>query len=363
MSGATVTVLGSGVAMGVYIPALLLARQLADRGVASEVAIIETLYTPAALELLSRHRKAYHDSFSLALLGHRRTRDIQPSLDPERVEGLLAAWEQEERACFAVWSGFWLPILELYRARAPRRLAVDRCRIDAEVSATFRIYEQAGFADDREIWLWNWARRQLDYELPVSELPPLPWEERDDRLVLHGGGWGIGTYREVVPELAAEGLALDLVAYDPAEVEPRAGVRHLMIAPGWTPWEGAVEGRYEFPPFGEVAAGGAATFRNRPEHHELFDFIRRSRAIVSKPGGGTLIDSLAAATPVVLLAPYGYAEERNADLWEHLGYGIRYERWEETGFDRTRLATLHQNLLRPRQTRSYPRELSERSRG
>jgi UDP-N-acetylglucosamine:LPS N-acetylglucosamine transferase len=68
-------------------------------------------------------------------------------------------------------------------------------------------------------------------------------------------------------------------------------------------------------------------------------------AVVSKPGGGTLLDSLAAATPVVLLPPWGEPEAKNGALWEELGFGIDVERWRKTGFDHHVLEDLHHRLL------------------
>lgn len=364
-----VTVLGSGVALGVYVPALLVARRLARHGVAAEVEVIERCYNAASREQLERFRAAYHRDFSLALLGHRSTHDIRPSLDEEAVAGLLERWRAEERRHFVVWSGFWLPVLDRYRREyrreaSPGPLEIDLCRIDAEVSATFKIYDDLAAAlgeEAREIWFWDWQRRRLVHELPVSDEPAVPWEERDDRLVVHGGGWGIGTYRERVPELTGRGYALDAVAQDAAETGGRKdGVRWFMVDPAWRAWEG---GACAFPPFGEVN-GAPPRFSSRAERHEIYGLIRGSRAIVSKPGGGTLIDSLASATPVVLLEPYGYAEEANARLWEHLGFGISWVRWKESGFSHEILAGLHRNLrTRPRDTLDYPAALAARLHG
>ena len=362
--GPRVTVLGSGVALGVYVPALLAARRLARHGVDTETLVIESLYTAAGREMLERYRQAYHRDFSTALMGHRMTRDVRPSLDEAVVTGLLDRWHAERRRHFAVWSGFWLPVLDRYRCeRSPGPLSVDLCRIDAEVSATFRIYQDlcAALGDEaREVWLWSWERRGLVHELPVSDQAPVPWEEREDRLVVHGGGWGIGSYLGRVPELAEAGLALDVVIHDPVEAGEREdGRRYFMVDPAWRAWR---EERCGFPPFGELRE--PAAFQRRDERHEIYDLLRNSRAIVSKPGGGTLIDSLASATPVVLLEPYGYAEEANAKVWEHLGFGVRYDRWRESGFSRDLLARLHRNLLdRPAGTIDYPAAFAARFHG
>jgi UDP-N-acetylglucosamine:LPS N-acetylglucosamine transferase len=68
--------------------------------------------------------------------------------------------------------------------------------------------------------------------------------------------------------------------------------------------------------------------------------------MVSKPGGGTMLDSIWSATPLVLLEPFGEHEARNAELWERLGFGISVDRWRDTGFAVEVLEEIHDNLLR-----------------
>jgi hypothetical protein len=340
----TVTILCSGVALGVYIPALLLNYQLQQQHLKTEVVILEHFYTPESQQKLKVHKQAYHQNFSMALMGHKMTRDIQVSLDNELVNSLLSTWEAENRGNFIVWSGFWMPIIEKYRHRvAPRIVNVDLCRIDADVSATFKNYTEFN-ENDREIWLWHWAQKKLVYELPVTTEQPIPYQDRANRFVIHGGGWGIGTYTSKIAELSEREIHLDIVAYEVAEsIQNNPNNRYFMVDPTWSPWLQNKNDPPEFPPFGAI--DNPPNFKNRAEYHELFDVIRQSKAIISKPGGGTLIDSLASATPIILLEPYGYAEQSNSDIWEYLGYGISYEKWKEMNYDLDILTKLHQNIL------------------
>ena len=354
----TVTILCSGVALGVYIPALLLNHQLQQQQLQTAVVILEHLYTPASQQKLKDHQRAYHQNFSMALMAHKMTKDIQFSLDHQLVDRLLSIWESEGRCDFIVWSGFWMPILEKYRQQvAPKPVNVDLCRIDADVSATFKSY--ADFHEhDREIWLWNWAQKKLGYELPVTTEAPIPYPARFDRFVIHGGGWGIGTYTNKIAELEQSGISLDIVAYEVAEsTKKNPSNRYFMVDPTWSPWLQAPDSQPEFPPFGEI--NNSPNFQNRAEYHELFDVIRHSKAIISKPGGGTLIDSLASATPIIMLEPYGYAEQSNAYIWEYLGYGIAYDKWKELNYDRDVLEQLHQNILNRQPALNYAHSYAE----
>lgn len=356
-----VTVLGSGVALGVYIPALLLDYQFRELGLESEAVILENYYTNESLEKLKAYKKAYHNNFSVALMGHRMTKDVSSSLDENLVSDLLRIWQRENRLNFVVWSGLWMPILEKYRNQiAPQKLNLDICRIDADISATFKIHQDTR-EDDNEVWFWNWQQKRLIYELPVTEQSAIPYRQRSNRFVIHGGGWGIGTYQNRILELAEQGISLDVVAYDVEEVtKQQSSNRYFMVDPDWFPWIKNQKNQHEFPPFGEVIDVNHKNFQTKAEYHCFYDLAKQSKAIISKPGGGTLIDSLSSATPVILLEPYGYAEEKNAAIWEYLGYGISYEAWKATNYSFDVLEQLHQNLLNQDSLINYPRTYANR---
>lgn len=357
-----VTILTSGVGLGIYVPALLIERRLRREGCAAAVEVLEDYYTPAHQASHLRHKDAHHQSFALAQIAHRMARDVQACMDAGRVDRLLARWAVEERTRFVVWAGFWLPILERYRAATGRAIDVDHCRIDAEVSASFRIYGEMP-SDAREIWLWNWSDKRIHHEIPVGDAPPIPFAARDDRLVVHGGGWGIGTYASRAAELPRTRYALDIVVDKAAEaIDADAGDRCYALDPGWRPWHRDAQGRLEFPPMAQVVDPDAVDYRRNDDYHVFHDTIRGAKAIVSKPGGGTLIDSLASATPVILLEPYGYAEISNGRIWEHLGYGISFDMWRDSGYDAGVLERLHDNLMRRMPGIDYPRLCAERIR-
>ncbi|MDB9513157.1 hypothetical protein PN499_18345 [Kamptonema animale CS-326] len=356
-----ITILGSGVALGVYIPALLVNYQLRKLNLDSDVMVLENYYTDDSREKLKAYKKAYHTNFSVALMGHKMTKDISASLDDNLVNNLLENWQAENRLKFIVWSGLWMPILEKYREQiAPKKLNVDACRIDADISATFKINKSIN-QNYNEIWLWNWEQKKLIHEIPVTNQPPIPYADRKNRFVIHGGGWGIGTYQSRIAELEAQGILLDIVAYYPEETERKnSGNRYFMVDPDWSPWIKNQNNQHEFPPFGEVSDLNNKNFQTKEEHHLFHDLVKQSKAIISKPGGGTLIDSLASATPIILLEAYGYAEEKNAAIWEYLGYGISYEKWKKMNYSLEILEQLHQNLLNKNRLINYPQQYADR---
>ncbi len=354
------TILTSAVGLGTYIPALLIARQLraADRAV--NVQVIEDFYTAEKQQAHSAHRDAHHQSFALAQIAHRMARSSEGSLDEARVVRLIETWRAASCNHFVVWCGFWLPVIERYRAMVPQcMMRVDHCRIDAVVSASFKVHE----ALDRlgqNVWLWHAESQRLVHEIPVTGAPIIAFEHRPRRLVVHGGGWGIGTYQQRCPALRAAQWHLDIVVHAADEaMDATVDDCRFMLDPEWSPWLRDAAGALSFPPMIQLSGTPIpALGSNRARHHDLFDVIASARAIVSKSGGCTLIDSLASHTPVILLEAYGYAERSNADVWIALGYGITFEAWRDSGFSADVLQRLHENLRnRPSNTINYPQSL------
>lgn len=354
-SAAPITVLSSAIGLGVYIPALLIQQQLRQKDIRCEVEVLENYYQPKSQGAHIAHRDACQQDFALAQLAHRMSRDISDALDQPSIDQLLQQWLKEQRLHFIIWSGFWLPIIEQYRQLMPQQpLQIDHCRIDAEVSASFKIfYEQQIGLDANPLWLWHGDRQAIVHEIRINDAPVIGFQQRANRLVMHGGGWGIGTYKSKVAELSATDYALDIVVANHKDIaDKRAQDRFFMMDPQWQPWQKDTTGNHRFPPmlvFNDARERTPVAFHpTKTEEHAFYQVIRQAKAIISKPGGCTLIDSLNAATPVILLEPYGYAEKRNAETWQALGFGISLVKWRASGYDESLLTQLHQNLLAQR---------------
>ena len=339
-----IEILTSGVALGVHVPGLLLADRIREQGGQANVSVLERLMTPETLATTARSKQAFHRDFRTALVGQKLARNASLATDDAAVEQQFKAWNKAGVKRFVVFSGFWLTLIEQYAERYGA-VPVDVCHVDSVQSPSF---DKAGptSLDPRHVWLADADAGLIPCSIPVSREAPLPWQERDRRLLVHGGGWGMGTYRERAAELLQAGFDLDVVAYENQDLQEE-GVRYFMIDPSWHPW---LDDGY--PPFAEAGK----PFEQRQGHHGSFDLCRRALATVSKPGGGTLLDSLWSATPAVLLEPFGPHEQRNADLWIDLGYGISFEDWQNQGFAPEVLQELHESLLQA-DVPDYSREL------
>ncbi len=342
-----ISILCSGVALGVYIPAILIYYQLKKANINIEVIVLENLLADDKKSKLLENKKAFHKNFRFALTGQKMAKDLWPFFDKNIINELFKNWISEKRKKFIIFSGFWMSVINEYsKLISPEKLDIDIIHMDADISASWK-----NFQDDckqfNNIWLFDWKEKRLIYNIPVTAKMPLTFNNRKDRFVIHGGGWGMGTYQSKISELTRNVIKLDIIAYDISEAdELNQKNRFYMIDPAWSPWIKNKKNIHEFPPFGEVKKNKKNEFKNKEEYHELYDLISQNMGIISKPGGATLVDSLSSATPLIMLEPFGDYEQKNSELWKELGFGIYYDEWEKLKFSKEILKELHENLIK-----------------
>ncbi|RRJ66990.1 UDP-glucuronosyltransferase [Paenibacillus oralis] len=352
----TVTILCSGFGLGFYVPGLLIERKLHALGIKAETEVFESLMADDKRRMTDNSRKAYQQNFSVALGSQKIPGDIRNSLDLAEVQSLFERWRSEGRQHFIALSGHWVHILDLFREAADYPVYADLLYVDSDLSPSWKNLRKLnpGYAEPyREVSMYDRENKNVLWRLDVEGLMPLPYTARNGRLVVHGGGWGIGTFRQKIDEMEAAGYELDISAYSVDEIgEDTGGRRYYMIDPEWRTWLRDSGGTHTFPRFGRVSRS-EQHFQACAEYGQgLYGIIRQSAAIISKPGGGTLLDSLSSATPLVLLEPFGPHEKINSDIWESLGFGIRYDRWRDSGFAAEPLQQLARNLMQARER--YP---------
>lgn len=345
---ATVTILCSGFGLGFYIPGLLIERKLRRLGLPTDVEVFENVMTEEKRGRVDQSRKAYSESFSVALGSQKIPTDIRMDLDAEAVNQLLSRWKAENRRYFITLSGHWVHLLDTYRDMVQAPVHVDLLYVDSDLSPSWRQLRKIKPDYNmpyRDLRLYDTALPAVTYSVGIEAEPPLSFAKRNGRLVVHGGGWGIGTFREKAGDLECAGYALDIVLYDLNDYFEAPSRRYYRMDPDWRTWLRDKRGRHTFPPFSRFSGTEQPCYSTGMEHHRLFDVLREAAAVVSKPGAGALIDTLASATPLVMLAPFGAHEHSNAQLWKTLGFGIDYEEWREAGYPQEELERVHSNLL------------------
>lgn len=104
----------------------------------------------------------------------------------------------------------------------------------------------------------------------------------------------------------------------------------------------------EFPMFVKVIHN-QVEYKKQLEKHGLFDVICKSKEIISKTGGMTLMDSVVSETPIIYLEPLGIREQKNADFLEGLKIGMSYDEWASKNYSVEVLHELHLNIVKHKQ--------------
>jgi|GEM_PF-3250192 len=342
-----IAVLTSVIGYGVYFPALITSGQLREQGVDTRVFILEHLLSEAKREVFKKSRDSFRKNYNLAKLAAKFPVQYSDNLADGAVEALFAGWRAEGITHFLCFSGLWLDILARYRRLQPG-LVVSCCRIDAGISPAWAVQEAHPDLVNHAYCFFSPAEGRINYLLNVPFAPGtlVPFDERPAAVLVHGGGWGLGGYAQRTRELAGTPFGRNLMIHAAAEYDgPQEGVRCFLNDPGWDPLEEAPGSDHGFPPFGEVTlAGEAPRYHRFHAHPGILSMIGRSRAILSKPGGMSLVDALVTETPLVYFEPMGVNEEGNIRICEALGVGLAYETWQESNFSPDLLREVHHNI-------------------
>jgi hypothetical protein len=347
MPNPIITILSSGVALGVYVPPLIIHNQLRSKGVDSDFVVLESIYQGEMQSKILNSKFAFHRNFKLAQLGHRMAKTTTSNHDEVKVDALFRQWSVEGRTRFLIFSGFWIPILEEYiqRFRLHHPMDIEVCHIDTSFSPSFKSCN-CDLSWLRHTWLMSHVDRKINFKIEVSQEPPIPYHLRDDRCVIHGGGWGMGNYKEVIQELEDAHINLDIIAYEDSDIAyKKYPNRYYMIDPDWRSWEKGEEGCHVFPPFFDIS-GDSKIRQVNNIFHGSYTLVANEKAVISKPGGGTILDSLSSGTPVIFLEPLAEHERHNQLLWSSLGFGITYNEWKSSGFSYDILALLSSNIIK-----------------
>ncbi|NVO12139.1 MAG: UDP-glucuronosyltransferase [Bacteroidales bacterium] len=349
MNKNSISILITASSLGGYIPGLIVSRQLEEKGFNTEVFILENLLKKEKKDKILTAKIVYHKNFSAALMGQKIVNGMENTLDDLLIDELIHKWKEEKRKRFIVFSGFWSDIISKYiNEVGEEELTVDLCHVDASVSTSWKAHKN-DLNSFRHIWFYNLEEKKVSYYLQLNNHEPVLFSERKKRLLLHGGGWGLGTYLTKVGELENAGFSLDVICIEKDDAKNKSkNIRYYLIDPLWKAWEPNENGEYIFPPFGEITDNENVLYKSNYDYPDVYDICRESLAIISKPGGATLIDSLSSATPIITLEPYGNYENSNALLWEQLGFGIPFKKWAESSFSIELLEKMNKNLLQAR---------------
>ncbi len=323
----------ASVGFGTYTPAVQLYRYLCAHREPVSIEVLECLFAPEKLSQIKAARLRFQNDFRFALAARKTLNLHSPAdcMDIDKRSVLLNRWKQAGETRFIVFSGFWLPLLREYQEKVGAEIGVDCVQMEVVLSPSWGAHLKDYPFPIRLIWFYSsWQGGLLQTLLPASAIPA----RRKRGLVLHGGGWQLGDYDNSVPALAEAGYSLLVGRSQDQPCVPYPNVQYFRVHSRWETWT-AQPGDY--PPL-DLCGEGAFPPPDDANSHWLLQQIMSSGGIVSKPGGATLLDSLAAGTPSIFTSPYGETEAQNARFWCSLGLGMTLADWERSGYSEELLA-------------------------
>jgi hypothetical protein len=361
MDSNSIAVLGGGPGLGFYIPGLILKYQLETYGYHATFYTYESYLDIQVQDKLKSTMFKFHSNFKAALFSQKLAKPIIDSIDEPSCAELFRNWEQQGTRNFLVFSGHWIPILKRY-GQKNTGITVYLCHIDVVDSTSWSLYEtpEPFF---RHTWFWDWQHKKTNYYLDISGEEIIPFSQREERYITHGGGWGMGTYLEKINTINNRSVYLDVIFYDDNDFKNglNRNNNYYLIDTGWKYWKKDASGNHLFPPFGKYVEGEETIYHHHKPYPEVYDVIKNKWGIISKPGAGTLLDSFSAATPLIVLEPFGDYEDKNGRLWIELGFGVSFDDWQHSDCPAELMKTLHDNIVSARKTTAnFTQELCNR---
>ncbi|MCF2859913.1 hypothetical protein L1286_20730 [Pseudoalteromonas sp. SMS1] len=338
-----ILILTASSGLGTFAPALRLRAYLRAQGAKTHLYCVEQLFDEAALDKHHATRARCRADFRTALLLQKVVEqggaNINQVIDPDKLATMMHLWQQTQFTRCIVFSGFWLSVLALMQPEYVPVRSVDAIHMDTVSSSSWLhaqgVMHQLDIAV-QDIYLFKANRSTVYHLYPVDK--PLEWEARAARVLCHGGGWQMGNLAAVSESLKRKAIHSDIIVSADAALSSSINQRVFKTDPNYQPWNS----------MDALPALTLCAESNQAESHNQIEFdslTASAAAIITKPGGASLLDSLNFATPLILLPAFGEYEMHNARTWLSLGFAVTFEQWQANDCSFELLRTLHNNLL------------------
>ncbi|EDP95405.1 hypothetical protein U8527_17100 [Kordia algicida OT-1] len=318
----TINILTSVIGYGIYFPALIVYEQLKALHYNVNIYIIERYFDEKATSEFELTKTAFQKDVRLVQIASRIPVKYTKKLSDEKTERLFQNWSNNNTTHFLCFSGLWLETLQDYKKQQPN-CVIDICRVDSAVSSTWEALLRHKNLITNDVSFFDAKATKINYVLNIPEIKPLPYSERSQNVTIHGGGWDLGDFTSKTEQFTKD-FHVNLIVNGLQELSAK-NITLFANQPNWNPL-------YEngFPPFGRMDSTSKLALENYEKHPGILTVLAKSKAIVSKPGGMTLMDSLITETPLLFLKSVGKNENSNQQLWENLQLGISLEAWQQS---------------------------------
>lgn len=335
-----IVLLTSAMGLGTYVPALHLYEYLKNKGHAVSMDVFERYFKEETMQKYLKNKQEYHKNFKVAKLGHKLAeRQLGSVLEDETEKKIMETWELSGVERFILLSGNWVSTVHKFKERHGSKVKAAVVHMDVDTPPSWKHFDNS---DQFFLEILPFDKHGVNY------LFETPYQRKDIAnegmpcFFFHGGGWGMGDYASKKKELEADmDCAFIELVHNTEELEENQRTSYYLMDQGWKPWIPDNSGEYFFPVMLDENSGQKLDNQNMRGLYELYESCD---AIISKPGGGTILDSLITKVPVVFLEPVALHERKNQEAWEALGMGISFKAWKETGYSMEVLQNIQENI-------------------
>jgi hypothetical protein len=350
-------ILCSGITLGVYNPAIMLSFGLQKIHEQTDIYVLEGFFKTKQQNNIPKLRVLFHQDYNFAKTAQRMNKDIATSLDEDKIQDLLFMWKTQKANKFIVFSGYWMHIVKEYKKIVDNSFDIQIyiCLIDVILSNSWSLWQKE-LENYIQINLFNLKKLEISFSLTNHHPYSVEYKDRCSRLIIHGGGWGMGTYQDYINELTYNNISLIVVCYDKNDrcLKSKSDRNlYLLSDPEWYAWD--ENKQFMYPPIIEINEKPIKENITQHYYPGIHHWIGKSKAIISKPGGGTLLDSYMLNTPLIFLQDgFGDWEAANAEFWIAMGFGISYKDWKKSNFNESLLSKCYNRITEYKKKNPIP---------
>lgn len=333
-----IAILTASMGLGTYIPALSLKDELTFFNINSDIFLYEDYISEDKRNNLKKYKKAFHNDIRLAIAGHQLMGKLNKSSNTleiaKKLYPLINAYDE-----IIVLSGNWIDILCVLEEEFHMAIAITIIHLDCDKAPSWQNKHKYPESIKNEIWLLGQTDKDAKYYL--SKKDSLEFNKRDNRLLLYGGGWGMGNYLEYADELSQH-ILLDVILHSPIDKINCENKNLYLFPEEWNPWQRKENNELYIPDLRICKQINKKLLVTDKTIKNIF--ASQDRALVSKPGGGTIIDALTYCTPLIFLDPISRHEQENASYYIKRGLAISIDEWRKLNYSNSVLEKISENI-------------------
>ena len=314
--------LTSSLALGVYTPALIIHNKLKKQGIDTSFFTFEECFYEEKREKIQGNKKLYHENPKAAILGQKLVSNVNNSLDYTIINHVFNSIINSEKDEYLfVFSGLWMPVItEIFPKSFYEKIIL--IHIDSTISPSWKNCNLSMF---KSVYFFDFLNKRINYYLDIGEDKATDFHSKNKKIIVHGGGWGMGNYQDAVLPLIEKGWELDLICYFDSDIVNHPNINNYLFDQNWKAWETDLSGSHSFPPICKIEnENRQGQLLQNDDFHESYNLTKTSAGIISKPGGGTLLDSFSSETPIIFMDSVGKHEDYNKEIWKHLNFGMDF---------------------------------------